>query len=440
MNGAADGLALLALVLAVVDVRPGRLWQPSAGLAVAGAIAARAVGASSWLLALCALLVASCGWWPRRPIPSQTPRWAEFAACGLVVAGLAAQAHTGPGFFTVFTALLPLLLVGLLVIALGRVAQGGVVASLAGVLALVEQGDDPGALGASVVLVALLALASRTTLVPTRFRLAAAALTGLGALALVGLGAGSWLSWAGLAVATACTWVMLDVAAPRLAHLQVAACVAGLAMMLSGTGVLEPFARPAFLAGLVLNGAVLLGCRRGGVPSMAAVLVMDAGLVMESFHSLDRLALPLGLAVTAWAAWRLRRASPRQFLALAAAGHGGIALACCGLGGWSFVICWLHLVMHALAHACALLGGRRWAVLALAGLPPAGLFFSEWQFLGAVAREGWIVLPAAAILAGFSWAVMRARPPSARAVHPAIAWTPWVASCAIGLALLVMDQ
>ena len=423
---------MLAVVLAVLGVRSGQPLGSASVLAVVGAVAWRASGQGSWWLAACAAVLAGVAW--LTPKASGGTRavhgWAEAGACGLVAIALLVQAAVGlPGS----AASLPLLLVGMWTIALGRTVQGGVVAVLAGVLVASEHQAGAAAAGAAVVLSAALALTVWPMVVSAGKRRALWAVSGACGLVLVALAPTPGLAWPGLAIATGCT-LMLARCPPA-----VAPCIAGLGMILFGVHGGAPYAQPALLAGIVLNGAVLLACGRDRLVAMAAVLVMDAGLWLEIAHAPSRLALPLGLAITAWAAWRLQSAGPRRVLALAAAGHGGVVLAGCGLGQWALLVPVGHLACHALAHATSLLGdprpGGRLGAMAMAGLPPSGLFFTQALFLRWAADAGWVVLPAAAVLTGFGWALLRAPPIGAGTQQPGLAWAPWAGSAVLGLML-----
>ncbi len=117
----------------------------------------------------------------------------------------------------------------------------------------------------------------------------------------------------------------------------------------------------------------------------------------------------------------------RQFLAVSTVGQGGLAAAAFGLGGAAIFAGVLHLVLHTLAKAALFQGvgrvtlasgglwrtGRALAVLVLAaglgvaGLPPAGVFASEFLVLAEAMRQ----VPLVALAAGAgvivsSWAVI----------------------------------
>ena len=243
----------------------------------------------------------------------------------------------------------------------------------------------------------------------------------LAAAALPTLGPG-WaaMSWSGLARAA-------PGAQPALANLAFCLLLVGWGTLaalvplqgwMPSTQAEGPVAISGILATLLLNAALANLLRLRGVMT-ACPGAMAPGTVL----------VVLGLASVLGSALLLseRRRDTRQFLAVSTVGQGGLAAVAFGLGGAAIFAGVLHLVLHTLAKAALWQGAGRTALglgglwrtdralaalvlaagISVAGLPPAGVFASEFLVLVAAMRQA----PAVAFVAGAgivtsAWAVM----------------------------------
>ena len=162
------------------------------------------------------------------------------------------------------------------------------------------------------------------------------------------------------------------------------------------SGVLSVLLTNAALANLLRLRGVMAACPGALAPGWALVLL---GL----------------LSVLGGALLLPRERTPRRLLAMSTVGQGGLAAVAFGLGGAAVLAGVLHLVLHTLSKAALWQGiGRAeppggvwrtlrptaWLVgaagLAVAGVPPAGVFASEVLVLAEAMRQA----PAVAVLAG----------------------------------------
>ncbi len=175
--------------------------------------------------------------------------------------------------------------------------------------------------------------------------------------------------------------------------------------------------------------AVLLG---GAMLNVALVAILRARAVaagnaaaMAPGPPLMALGL-LSLLFAAFALWRQRET--RRGLALVTIGQSGVAAFAFGLGGAAANFAGLlQLTLHTLAKAAAVQSdgpatpARRLtlaaALIALAGLPPFGLFSALFLIMGETARRlPWLLLPLGVGLAVGAWALaarLAALPPGA---------------------------
>ncbi len=181
----------------------------------------------------------------------------------------------------------------------------------------------------------------------------------------------------------------------------------------------------AILSGGILNAALVVLLRlRGVMEANAEAMAPGPPLVA------------LGLAsalVGAFALWRQR--DVKRFFAFSTVGQGGVAAVAFGLGGPAATFAGLlHLTAHTLAKAAVLqcvgravqlAGGRRdglgglllshpalgvplaFGIVAVAGLPPFGLFASEFLIVAEAARRApWLVAPLGLALVVGAWALV----------------------------------
>ena len=182
------------------------------------------------------------------------------------------------------------------------------------------------------------------------------------------------------------------------------------------SGILSTLLLNAALANLLRFRGVMAACPGALAPGLALIVL--------------GLASVLGGALLLWP-----RRDARQFLAMSTVGQGGLAVAAFGLGNAAIFAGLLHLVLHTLAkaalfqgvgRAALVRGGQRFEVLgglwrtnralaalvlaagiAVAGLPPAGVFASEFLVLAEAMRQA----PVVAFVAGAgviiaAWAVI----------------------------------
>jgi hydrogenase-4 component F len=178
-----------------------------------------------------------------------------------------------------------------------------------------------------------------------------------------------------------------------------------------------PVAVSGILATLLLNAALANLLRlRGVMAACPGAAAMGTALVALGLASV------LGGALMLWP-----RREARRFLAMSTVGQGGLTAVAFGLGGTAIFAGLLHLVLHTLAKAALLQGAGRAALargglwrtdralaalvlaagISVAGLPPAGVFASEFLVLAEAMRQA----PVVASMAGVgvvigAWAVI----------------------------------
>lgn len=237
------------------------------------------------------------------------------------------------------------------------------------------------------------------------------------------------MSWSGLAIAAPrCPGALLSLAfAFLLAGYGALAALAPLHGWMPDAQAEEgPLPVSAILSGGLLNAALAVILRLRGVLEANAEAVAPGPPIM----ALGLLSALLG----AFALWRQR--DFRRFLALSTIGQGGLAAFAFGLGGPGATFAGLlHLTVHTLVKAALFQGAGGGLLLtagliALAGLPPFGLFTSEILILAETARRApWLVLPLGAALVAGAWAVLarlHAPRPASLAPNPAALAGGWL--------------
>jgi hydrogenase-4 component F len=153
--------------------------------------------------------------------------------------------------------------------------------------------------------------------------------------------------------------------------------------------------------------------------------------------------LTFGLLSLLLAALTLRRQRGPELLAVASVGQVGVVAFAFGLGTEAATAAGvLHLTMLTLVRAAVVLRpGFVVGLLALAGLPPFGLFGSLFLIVTETTRRApWLAVPLVLGLAGCAWALVgRAAPhwrqPAAPGVAARVAWLLVGLSAIVGLAM-----
>lgn len=236
----------------------------------------------------------------------------------------------------------------------------------------------------------------------------------------------------------AMSWSSLAVVAPRCDG---AVLTLAFAFLLVGYGTkaaLVPL--HTWMADAQAEGPTPSAILSGGIQTAALAVILRLRDVMDANEAAAAPGPPimaLGLAsvlLGAFALWRQR--DVRRFLAFSTLGQNGLAAFAFGLGGPAATFAGLlHLTAHTLAKAAVfqcvgraaqLAGGQRFAdlggllpgqrrlglplalgIVALAGLPPFGLFASEFLILAETTRRApWLLVPLGAALVMGGWALI----------------------------------
>lgn len=243
------------------------------------------------------------------------------------------------------------------------------------------------------------------------------------------------MSWSGLAAtAPRCSGALLSLAfAFLLVGYGTLAGLAPLHAWMPDVQAEGPLPVSAIVSGGLLNAALAVILRLRDVLHANAEAVAPGPPIM----ALGLLSVLLG----AFALWRQRDLG--RFLAFSTIGQGGLAAFAFGLGGPGATFAGLlHLTVHTLVKAALFQGAGSGLLLtaglvALAGLPPFGLFTSELLILAETARRApWLLAPLGIALVAGAWAVLA----RLQAQHPGPAPDPAALTCAwlhLALALLL---
>lgn len=285
-------------------------------------------------------------------------------------------------------------------------------------------------------------------------RLHRAALQGVIGVSLVGLYVDHapllWLAVEGGMMALACMSLAAGARAVALKTLVLGSVGAGLALfgslLVGGAagaqgGALLPIALILGVGGCGLQILAMSGL--GFVPGIAAVALLNVPLLaVLRFRHIDPLAgatmlLALALVFLLGAAFCLRRRQePMQVLGLASLQQAGLVLFAFGLGGVAAMFGGLlHMLLTSLLKtglfaSFSFTGASKqsvWlraaALFALVGLPPSGLFVSEFIIIHQTCLlHPWFCLPLALALVGGAVPLLRLARKIAHTPSPAIPW------------------
>lgn len=246
------------------------------------------------------------------------------------------------------------------------------------------------------------------------------------------------MSWDGLAaVAPRCSGTLLSLAfAFLLVGYGALAALAPLHAWLPDAQAAGPTPVSAILSGGLLNAALAVILRLRGVLDANAEAVAPGPPMMA-----------LGLLSALLGAFALgRQRDLGRFLAFSTVGQNGLAAFAFGLGGPDATFAGLlHLTVHASVKAALLTGAGSGPLLAaglvaLAGLPPFGLFASEVLILAETARRSpWLAVPLGLALVAGAWAglarVDAHRSGSASPAALAGAWAHLALAALLGIAM-----